>query len=378
MGIKVLWLVSDFPVNLESARNLYSWHPLQSLKKIEIVPVVLNTESWKPFSKKEIQKTQFPVEIINRYYFSIPRHYFRAISNRAHLASVVPAIKKLHKIHQFDVIHAHGEINGLAAVEAAKALNIASVITIHGIDMCQRVWSGYAGKMFQKALNQTDRIIYVGGPLQKHFQKIISNKYSIIYNGFKAPNNNNPKIKSNIIRIISVGNLHEGKGIDLTLLALSKLKSNNINNWKYTIIGDGDQKKLCENIVTKFELESQVEFKGACTQSQVYAYLQQSDIFCLPSYREAFGIAYLEAMAHGLLTIGIKGQGPEAFIEHGKTGFLAEPNSVDSLVEILGFAINNFEAMQPIAHSGKQHVLENFTWEKHAEKLLSVYREVCV
>ncbi len=376
MSLKALWITSDFPKTLESARNLYLWHSLEALKKQGIETIVLNVQSWRPFQKTSISKSNFSIKIINCNYISIPRYYFRAASNLFYLIRTIYIIKKLYKENQFNIIHAHGEINGLAAVKAAKKLKIPAVVTIHGIETCKRMCKGLSGKMFFNMYNQADRIIYVGEPLQKHFQKIIINKYNIVHNGFKVPENNSNKKKSDVIRIISVGFLQEGKGVDLVLLALAQLKKNNILNWVYTIIGTGPQKNYLEKIITDFNLESQVEFKGDCSHSEVYTYLQQSDIFCLPSYREAFGIAYLEAMAHGLLTIGIKGQGPEAFIKHAKTGFLAEPKSVDSLVEILGPTVIHFEKMQPIAALGKQYVFENFTWEKHAKKLRKIYEEL--
>ena len=383
VSLKVLWLTSSFPTHPENGKNLYLWHPLEALKKLGVTPVVLNMQPWKPIIKHSIDRAQFSIDIKNHYYFSIPRHYFRSISNYFYLFKTVRVIKKLNKLHHFDVIHAHGEIAGLAAVKISKQLNIPAVVTIHGIDMCKRVWSGFSGKQFEKMFNRVGKIIYVGESLKKYFQNKLDGdpNFCVLHNGFRMPSSQQLEKRvfenKKTIHLISVSNLHEGKGVDLTLRALICLKNQGIDNWFYTIIGDGDQKNYLEGIIAQFDLSNQVRLIGACLHEIVYEHLQKSDVFCLPSYREAFGIAYVEAMAQGLLTIGVKGQGPQAFIEHGKTGLLIEPQNTDDLVQALHLAITQFQNMKEVAYAGQQYVLENFTWETHAEKLFTIYEEIC-
>lgn len=384
MNLKVLWIVSSFPAHPENGKNLYLWHPVAALQDAGIAVVVLHTPPWKANDTESIQNSKFSVIIKTCCYLSIPRHYFRALSNFFYLYRVVPEIEKLNKLYQFDVIHAHGEISGLAAVAAAKKLNIASVVTIHGIDTSYRMWKGLAGKMFKNIFNQANKILYVGESLKKYFQsKGYYSDYScIIYNGFRLPAiliEKSFKNNNDVVNIISVSNLHEGKGVDLTLLALGKLKALGIENWTYTIIGSGDQKKLCNEIIMRYALQDKVEFKGDCTHNVVYDYLRKSDIFCLPSYREAFGIAYVEAMAHGLLTIGVEEQGPQAFITHNKTGLLVKPQDINELANILAWAITHQKAIREIANRGQEYVYAHFTWKQHAKKLIGIYKEVvCV
>lgn len=354
---------------------------MEALQEVEVKISVLHTPSIKPFSSQFINQSQFSTKIDTRRYFSIPRHYLRNLSNFLYCYSVVPKIIKLHEKYRFDVIHAHGEISGLAAVKAAKQLGIRSVVTIHGVDMCPRMWKGHAQAKFKKMFNEVDKLIFVGKSLKQYFEPMLENdaRACVVYNGVRLPNLTpySDRLVQPCIRIISVSNLNEGKGVDITLRALANLKNKGLSNWFYTIVGSGDQQCILEAIIKKYNLQNHVEFKGDLPHDGVYLELQKSDVFCLPSYREAFGIAYLEAMVNGLLTIGVKGQGPQAFIEHEKTGLLVEAQSVDSLTNIILYAFKNSEKMQAIAAAGKKHVLENFTWKQHAKKLASIYVELC-
>lgn len=382
MGLKILSIYSGFPITKNSTRNMYFWHSLEAMMQLGITPIALETQAWKPRKNNADDFAQFPIEIHTCRYLSIPRHYFRFISNFFYIYRVSAVIRKLIKKNNISVIHAHGEIAGLAAVAISKQINIPVVITIHGIDICPRFWSGYAGKMFRSALNNATRVVFVGAPLQKHFQAMLLHHEHcrIIHNGFRLPTKHKGKpsnTHTNMpIRIISVSILHEGKGVNFTLYALSELKKQGINNWVYTIIGNGDQKKYYKKIIRDNNLGAHIEWMGDCSHDRVYEELEKADIFCLPSYREAFGIAYVEAMAHGLLTIGVKNQGPQSFIEHGKTGFLVEPRDLNSLTNILRLAIINYKEIQKVAYCGQQHVLSNFTWKQHAEKLMALYDEL--
>ena len=360
---KVLWIVASFPENPESARDLYLWHSIEALSALNVDVYVLLTTAWRPWTKSFVN-VHFPVSIKNCRYFSLPRHYGRYFSNLNYTMRVSLAIRQLVKKYQINIIHAHGEICGLAAVAFAKKWPTPVVLTLHGIDTCKRLQKKSIKKQFSVMLNQVNKIIFVGESLQKYFQSLLNHNdhCCVVYNGVQfpvIPTNAFASHDINIVRLISVSNLHEGKGIDFTLQALAALHARGVKNWMYTIVGSGDQRKYLEKIAEKFNIQDKVHFTGICSHAEVYAHLRQSHVFCLPSYREAFGIAYLEAMAHGLLTIAVRDQGPQAFIEHGKTGFLVpardRSNKKHAFIE--------------------KYVLSNFSWEKHAERLKKVYAE---
>ena len=115
---------------------------------------------------------------------------------------------------------------------------------------------------------------------------------------------------------------------------------------------------------------------GRLSHKEVMKYIAEADIFSLPSWNEAFGVVYIEAMAHGKPVIGCQGEGIEDFVEHGKTGLLVKPKDVDSLAKAMDYLLSNPDEARPMGKRARKLVLENYTWKKNVERTIEVYREV--
>ncbi len=100
------------------------------------------------------------------------------------------------------------------------------------------------------------------------------------------------------------------------------------------------------------------------------------DIFCLPSWREAFGIMYAEAMTIGKLTMGCRGQGPSDFIRHLETGYLMPPGKTESVAEALRWAMEHPDCAREIANRGQVYALKSLTWDANAARMLEIYRSL--
>ena len=384
MQLKVLCLTPWFPPYPESQEGNYIWDSVQALEHQGVQVDVLLTRPWK-FSVKPIDLSKFntSIKLFECNYLSIPRHFLKIISNFLFLRNVMPKLQELTKNNSYDLIHAHTETCGLAAQKAGKFYGIPSCITVHGVDTCHRMWNGRAGKMFYDALSKTDRLIYVGKPLHERFDPYLPrhDHIRIVYNGFRLPDLK--KCPSTTFkdydkwRIISVSNLVEGKGVDINLRALAKLNKSGVQSWCYTVVGDGAERKKLENLACQLGVADKVTFVGACPHDKVYKLLSQADVFSLPSYREAFGIAYLEAMNFGLLTIGVLGQGAEAFIKNNENGILVKAKDVDALASKFKFVFQNLDKAKIFAEAGKATAFESFTWKIHAKNLLEVYYDLC-
>lgn len=140
------------------------------------------------------------------------------------------------------------------------------------------------------------------------------------------------------VKIIFAGSLIEQKGIHQVLKALFLLKKQYM--FEFCILGTGEFEKTLKKYTIHFGLEGCVSFLGQKSRAEVMQYMQEADIFIMPSYHETLGLVYLEAMARGCITIGSIGEGIDGIIIDGENGFLVDSNSEKDIAITIAKVIN--------------------------------------
>jgi glycosyltransferase involved in cell wall biosynthesis len=93
------------------------------------------------------------------------------------------------------------------------------------------------------------------------------------------------------------------------------------------IAGKGSEHARMERFIAANDLRSCVTLAGALARDDLRALYARADIFVLPSVREAFGIAALEARCAGLPVVAMRAGGPAEFLRNGETGLLADDDA---------------------------------------------------
>lgn len=110
------------------------------------------------------------------------------------------------------------------------------------------------------------------------------------------------------LRLLSVGTVVRRKGYDLLFSALGELRE---NDWHLDIVGGLDADPRCHSELleqlSELELSDRVTFKGAIAPDDLSRFYRNADVFVLASRYEGYGMAYTEALAHGLPVIGSGG-----------------------------------------------------------------------
>jgi glycosyltransferase involved in cell wall biosynthesis len=169
------------------------------------------------------------------------------------------------------------------------------------------------------------------------------------------------------VGLLAVGSLVPRKGYDVLLAALATLAH---LPWHLTIVGDRDRspettKKLSAQIEA-LQLDGRVTLAGAVPADALGEFYRDADIFVLASRFEGYGMAFAEAMAHGLPIIGTTaGAIPETV--PCDTGILVPPDDVEALAAALHNLATDARARAGLAAKAREAAEQLPTWQDTAK-----------
>lgn len=323
------------------------------------------------------------VEVYYPRYIDFPKSFMFAYSGYFMYLGINNIIKKIYKDWKFDIIHSHvGLPDGFAGMLVNKHYKLPNIVTIHGQDFQHTIHKNErCKKNLYKALEKSNKVITVSNKLKNIVDsENFSDRVVVINNGIDLKDCTNLSlglghsygVDENTV--LSASNLIKTKGIDLNIKAISLLITK-YPNIKYLIIGDGPEKEKLKSLVDELGLKDNVFFLGKLPHEEVMKYMSIVNIFCLPSWEEGFGVVYIEAMAHGKPTIGVKGEGIEDVIVSGENGFLVNPHDEKDIADTIDYLLSNPDKRSEIGQKGKDTVINKFTWGQNANKTITVYRE---
>jgi glycosyltransferase involved in cell wall biosynthesis len=287
------------------------------------------------------------------------------------------------KHHQADAIVAHTELVGEGVLRAGNKPHPPVVVVIHGINLAPGMLATARRRAnLRWTLEQADRVLVVGPRLVPIVKAWGAPEHSIrvVPNGFDkalvaAGQATGREPSGGRFEVLSVSNLVPGKGVDVNLRALALIRREGIDA-RYTVVGSGPSRRELLRLADELGVTGSVRFLGRLEPIQVHRELAAGDVFSLPSAPEAFGVAYVEAMAHGKPIVGCTGEGPELFCRDSEHGFLVPPRNPEA-VAAAWRRLADAELRLRLGASARARAFSEFTWQRSAELLEAVLAEVC-
>ena len=178
------------------------------------------------------------------------------------------------------------------------------------------------------------------------------------------------------LQLITVARLHWKKGIIYTLEALSHLRRDSID-FKYTIIGDGEEIERIKFAIYQLDLQDHVILAGKCSQEEVRRRLESSDIYLQYSIQEGFCNAALEAQSMGLMTIVSNAEGLTENVQHMRSGWVVpkrQPKQLaQKIVEVMKLPDSEKD---DIRHFAMKRVKDEFNLRKQNREFKQFYLSV--
>jgi glycosyltransferase involved in cell wall biosynthesis len=169
-----------------------------------------------------------------------------------------------------------------------------------------------------------------------------------------------------VVRLLAVGSVVPRKGYDVLIAALATLAD---LPWQLIIAGDTGRDRATaakiEGDIARFKLTDRIALLGAVASARLAELYRAADLFVLASRFEGYGMAYAEAVAYGLPTIGTTaGAIPDTL--SGESAILVKPDDVAALARALRRLIADSNERQKISSAARAAAAHLPTWRDSA------------
>lgn len=250
------------------------------------------------------------------------------------------------------------------------------VIFFHGLDVRFAGANRWKKYWTRNIINRAEAVIANSEYTKKEILKIIVPRYRAIEVIAPSPKFfGNMALRDKELLIISVARLVPRKGLDIALKSFAKIKEQ-IPEIKYFIVGDGPERGLLYSLIDSLSLKESVRLLGAVPDATLSELYGRASLFLFPVREfsddvEGFGIAPLEASAHGVPVVASKIGGVEEAVNDGVTGILVPPGNVDALTEASIFILKNPALAKAMSEAGIKWGAK-FNSEAQTQKLRSI------
>jgi len=197
---------------------------------------------------------------------------------------------------------------------------------------------------------------------------------SIVGNGIDVQNFDVPSCKIKKYDAVFHGRIAEDKGIFELLQAWRDVVAK-MPSAQLLLIGGIDNTIRIEilRVIKKFNLEKRVHFSGFVSDKELAMLLRSSKIHVLPSHREGFGLAVVEAMASDLPCV--VSDLPALREVFSSAAIFVQPRNVDSLTDAILLLLSSPEKRSHLQEKGKS-LVNRFSWKEVARKEFEVLKRV--
>jgi glycosyltransferase involved in cell wall biosynthesis len=184
-----------------------------------------------------------------------------------------------------------------------------------------------------------------------------------------------PPFRSDRLTVLSVGALSERKGHEYLVRAIAELVPH-FPTLQCRIIGDGAERPKLEALIRALQLTGTVELCGRRPHDEVLAEMARCDVFALPSWGEAGGTVYAEAMQFGKPVVVCEGEGITDVVQHDVHGLLVPARDANDLAQALHRLLADASARDRMGNAARELVAVEFSYPKLAARLIALYRDL--
>jgi glycosyltransferase involved in cell wall biosynthesis len=276
----------------------------------------------------------------------------------------------------FDVVHAHNAVPGGDAVLRART-GLPLVTSLHGGDVLWTTARVPGGReAVERVLARSRLVLANSAGIEALAREHGAQDTRVVHLGTDLPPRSDPPASSGpgaaqTPLIVTVGHLVARKRHADVLEALAALPG-----VRYLVIGDGPERAALARRAAALRVDDRVEFAGQLAPEEALRRARDAWVFVMVSTQEAFGVAYIEAMAAGIPAVGCLGEpGPEEIAAAGGGIELVAPRSPQALTDCLRRLLGDRAERLRLGAAARATVEREFTWERCGEQTVRAYED---
>jgi teichuronic acid biosynthesis glycosyltransferase TuaC len=290
------------------------------------------------------------------------------------------ALRNLARSFPFDLVHAHNAVPAADAVRRAR-LKVPLVVSVHGGDVLYTARRSAAGaRAVAKALGAARLVLANSQGIADLALDDGAREAVVVHLGAdlsserQAPERRqSPARRADPQSLVTVAHLVARKRHGDVLRALAVL-GQRYPTLRYAIIGEGPERTALEGLAARLGVSERVDFRGQLAPRRALEEARRATLFVMPSTEEAFGVAYIEAMAAGLPAIGCRGEpGPEEIAAAGDGFMLVPPGDIERLTQRIDELLSDPHRLREAGQRARATVAASFSWERCGEETLAAY-----
>jgi len=183
-----------------------------------------------------------------------------------------------------------------------------------------------------------------------------------------------PRHDGDVVALLAIGSVIPRKGYDVLVAALARLRH---LSWRLVIAGDCRRSpqtvRQVKADIARLGLADRITLLGAVACDEVAPLYASAHLFVLPSRFEGYGMAYAEAIAHGLPVVGTTAGAIPQTVPPG-AGVLVPPDNVEALAATLQQLISKPEERERLAAGARSAAFPS--WREQAALFARVLESV--
>lgn len=277
---------------------------------------------------------------------------------------------------EFDIIHAHDWMTMLAGIKIKQQSGKPLAMHIHSleVDRAGENSKGWVYELEKKGMEYADLLLpvsnFTAGNIEQYYG-IKKNKMTVIHNGSTIVNPFKSERKFKEKTVLFVGRLTRQKGPEKFLDIASKVLESN-PDVRFVMAGVGDYfKSLLEQSSYK-NIGNRFHMTGFLNQEKLRYLFSVSDVYCMPSLSEPFGLSAVEAAQFGIPCVISKQSGVSEVLSGSlKFDFWDVNKAAGCILNLL----NDSTLRKKIVTDASGN-LNNISWKISAQKVINAYSTI--